>query len=140
MNASEICGPVILPFQGSLSGCLAVQLPPRPQWFRRERVAISSRRARWLTGRIDSTPPPTPDTANSMVAPGEPLSRERLRVGRVSYVAEVFAEEGRFRGHWNCVRCGQAGKSGATYCESATAAAWAKSAAAVHHLAVHADN
>jgi hypothetical protein len=73
----------------------------------------------------------------SMVVPPEPLIRERLRVGGDSYVVEVYANEGRFRGFWGCRACGQAGHSGATYSEAATAIAWAKSAASLHDLAAH---
>ena len=72
-----------------------------------------------------------------MVGSREPLIRERLRIGGDSYVVEVVAEEERFRGHWRCAACGQSGHSGATYCEAATAVAWAKSAASLHDLAVH---
>jgi hypothetical protein len=137
MSANEICVPVVLPFPGRLSSYLAAQRPtrsqstsrgktfnPRPRVARRPFCATAAFRI-------------CPGAAKTMVVSREPLIRERLRVGGASYVVEVHAEEDRFRGHWSCAACGQSGHSGATYCEVATALAWAKSAASLHDLAAH---
>jgi hypothetical protein len=67
------------------------------------------------------------------------VARERVRLDDVSYVVEVFADEGGCVGRWTCPRCGLSGRSAVKYAAASEGAAWAQRAAQVHHAAIHGD-